>query len=58
MRVLELLIQTVTHVWKTNNEYGLPTDIVISQDNANLWPDEGKLLALPGMAVVDEIDVK
>jgi hypothetical protein len=58
MRALELLVQTVPHVWKTNNEYGLPTDIVISQDHANLWPDEGNLLALPGMAVVDEVDVK
>eukprot|EP00957_Ditylum_brightwellii_P212110 15366976-Ditylum_brightwellii.AAC.1 len=58
MRALELLVQTVPHVWKTNNKYGLPTDVVISQDHVNLWPDEGHLLALPGMAVVDEIGAK
>eukprot|EP00957_Ditylum_brightwellii_P112288 8561115-Ditylum_brightwellii.AAC.1 len=58
MRTLELLVQTVPRVWKTNNEYGLPTYVVISQDHANLWPDEGDLLALPGMAVIDEVDVK
>ena len=58
MRALELLVQTVPHVWKTNNDYGLSTDVVISQDHANLWPDEGNLLALPGMNVVDEVDVK
>eukprot|EP00957_Ditylum_brightwellii_P150598 11467071-Ditylum_brightwellii.AAC.1 len=58
MRALELLVQTVPRVWKTNNEYGLPIDVVISQEHANLWPDEGNLLALPGMAVVDEVDVK
>eukprot|EP00957_Ditylum_brightwellii_P082164 6248043-Ditylum_brightwellii.AAC.1 len=58
MRALELLVQTVPHVWKTNIEYGLPTDVVISQDHANLWPDEGDIFALPGMTVVDEVDVK
>eukprot|EP00957_Ditylum_brightwellii_P111727 8521315-Ditylum_brightwellii.AAC.1 len=58
MRTLELLVQTVPHVWTTNNDYGLPTDVVISQDHANLRPDEGNLLALPGMAVVHEVDVK
>eukprot|EP00957_Ditylum_brightwellii_P095817 7300363-Ditylum_brightwellii.AAC.1 len=58
MRALELRVQTVSHVWKTNNEYGLHTDVVISQDHANLWPDEGNFLVLLGMAVVDEVDVK
>eukprot|EP00957_Ditylum_brightwellii_P112295 8561602-Ditylum_brightwellii.AAC.1 len=58
MRALELLVQAVPRVWKTNNEYGLPTDVVISQDHANLWPDERNLLAFPGIAVVDEVDVK
>eukprot|EP00957_Ditylum_brightwellii_P000285 22362-Ditylum_brightwellii.AAC.1 len=32
--------------------------VVISQDNMNLWPNEGNLLALLSMAVVDEVDVK
>eukprot|EP00957_Ditylum_brightwellii_P104689 7978017-Ditylum_brightwellii.AAC.1 len=58
MRALELLVQTVPHVWNTNNKYGLPTDVVISQDHANLWPNEGNLLALPGMSIVNEVDVK
>eukprot|EP00957_Ditylum_brightwellii_P016480 1238552-Ditylum_brightwellii.AAC.1 len=58
MRALELLAQTVPHVLKTNNEYGLPTNVVIGQDCANLWPDEGNLLALPGMAAFDEVDIK
>eukprot|EP00957_Ditylum_brightwellii_P050662 3840988-Ditylum_brightwellii.AAC.1 len=58
MRALELLVQTVPHIWKTNNEYGLPIDVVISHNHANLWPDKGNLLALPGITVVDEVDVK
>eukprot|EP00957_Ditylum_brightwellii_P090334 6879409-Ditylum_brightwellii.AAC.1 len=58
MRALQLLVQTVFHVWKTNNKYGLSTDIVISQDHVNILPDEGNLLALPSMAVVDEVNVK
>eukprot|EP00957_Ditylum_brightwellii_P210530 15365075-Ditylum_brightwellii.AAC.1 len=58
MRALKLLVQTVPHVWKTNNEYDLPTYVVISQDHVNLWPDKGNLLALPDMAVIDEVDVK
>eukprot|EP00957_Ditylum_brightwellii_P096715 7365887-Ditylum_brightwellii.AAC.1 len=58
MRALELLVQTVPRVWKTNNIYGLPTDAVISQDHANLWPDEGNLFALPGRAVVEKVDAK
>eukprot|EP00957_Ditylum_brightwellii_P196671 14984985-Ditylum_brightwellii.AAC.1 len=30
----------------------------VPHDHANLWPDKGNLLALAGMAVVDEVDVK
>eukprot|EP00957_Ditylum_brightwellii_P018241 1374545-Ditylum_brightwellii.AAC.1 len=40
MHMLELLIQTVDYVWKTNNMYNGPSKVVISQENASLWPEE------------------
>eukprot|EP00957_Ditylum_brightwellii_P097365 7416029-Ditylum_brightwellii.AAC.1 len=58
MRALELLVETVIHVWKTNNEYGLPTDVVISQEHANLRTSKVNCFAFPVLAVVDEVDVK
>eukprot|EP00957_Ditylum_brightwellii_P184607 14059444-Ditylum_brightwellii.AAC.1 len=36
----------------------MSTDVVISLEHANLWPDEGNLLSLPGISVVNEADSK
>eukprot|EP00957_Ditylum_brightwellii_P026519 2006485-Ditylum_brightwellii.AAC.1 len=56
MHMLELLIQTVDYVWKTNNTYNGPSNVVISQENASLWQEEGDLLHLPGVSIVHEVD--
>eukprot|EP00957_Ditylum_brightwellii_P175458 13358076-Ditylum_brightwellii.AAC.1 len=56
MCMLELLIQTVGYVWKTDNTYNDPSDVVISQESASLWPEEGNLLHLLGVSILHEVD--
>eukprot|EP00957_Ditylum_brightwellii_P191715 14594546-Ditylum_brightwellii.AAC.1 len=56
MCVLELSIQTVDCVWKTDSTYNDPSNVVILQENAVLWPEEGNLLDLPEVSIVHEVD--
>eukprot|EP00957_Ditylum_brightwellii_P017854 1344560-Ditylum_brightwellii.AAC.1 len=56
MCMLELLIQAVDYVWETDNTYNDPSNVVISQKNSSLWPEEDNFLHLPGVSIVHEVD--